>query len=156
MENIKFSQGAVDLIAKFEGFRSKPYLDSVNIPTIGYGTTFYENGKKVTMNDAPITEPRAKEILLNYLNNHMLPEFKKSIKVQLEQHQIDALACLVYNIGNGAFKNSSVLKNINENIKSGEMFEKNWKAWNKGGGKVLQGLVNRREGEYKYFTKGVL
>lgn len=86
----------------------------------------------------------------------MLPEFKKSIKVQLEQHQIDALACLAYNIGNGGFKTSSVLKNINENIKSGEVIEKNWKAWNKGGGKVLQGLVNRREGEYKYFTKGIL
>lgn len=156
MENIKFSQGAVDLIAKFEGFRSKPYLCSAGVPTIGYGNTFYEDGKKVTLNDAPINESRAKELLLNYLNNHMLPEFKKSIKVQLEQHQIDALACLAYNIGNGGFKTSSVLKNINENIKSGDVIEKNWKAWNKGGGKVLQGLVNRREGEYKYFTKGVL
>ena len=156
MGNIKFSQAAVDLIAKFEGYRSKPYLDSVNIPTIGYVTTFYEDGKKVTMNDAPINEARAKEILLHYFNEHMLPDFQKYILVELEQHKIDALACLVYNIGNNGFKTSSVLKDINNNITSGAVIKEHWNAWNKAGGKVIPGLVTRRGKEFDYFEKGVL
>ena len=86
----------------------------------------------------------------------MLPDFKKNITVQLEQHQVDALACLVYNIGNGGFKSSSVLKDINKNITSGTVIEEHWNAWNKAGGKVLQGLVNRRKKEYEYFSKGII
>jgi lysozyme len=155
MNDLKFSQAAVDLIGQFEGFKSKPYLDSVKIPTIGYGTTFYENGTKVTMNDAPITEARAKEILLHYLNDHILPDFKQHITVELEQHQIDALCCLVYNIGDGGFDKSSVLKDIDNHIMNG-VLEEHWKAWDKAGGKVLQGLLNRRIKEYHYFQTGVI
>lgn len=156
MENLSLSQAAAELIAQFEGFRANPYLDSVNIPTIGYGTTFYENGKKVALGDPPVTKDRAMSLMLNYLNVHTLPTFKANIKVQLQQHQVDALASLAYNIGNQAFKDSSVLKDLNNNITSGASLEAHWKAWNKAQGKVLQGLVNRREKEWHYFVNGKL
>jgi len=59
MKVTKISQGGIDLIKKFEGLKLKPYLCSAGVPTIGYGNTFYETGKKVTLNDPAITEKRA-------------------------------------------------------------------------------------------------
>ena len=50
------------LIKKYEGFYSKPYLDPIGIPTIGYGATYYPNKVKVTMKDKPLTEKEASEI----------------------------------------------------------------------------------------------
>ena len=53
---MKPSQAAISLIKSFESFRSRPYLDTGNVPTIGYGTTIYPDGRKVAMKDAPIEE----------------------------------------------------------------------------------------------------
>lgn len=58
----KASKKIIEFIANFEAFRSKPYLDVAGIPTIGYGATYYENGVKVTMNDAPVTHERALQL----------------------------------------------------------------------------------------------
>ena len=60
---MKISNNGLNLIKEFEGLSLKPYLDVVNIPTIGYGNTFYEDGTKVTLKDRPITEERANELL---------------------------------------------------------------------------------------------
>lgn len=49
------SKRGIDFITSFEGFREKPYLDSANIPTIGFGNTYYTDGIKVTMKDKAIT-----------------------------------------------------------------------------------------------------
>ena len=57
------SQEAVDLIKHFEGLRLTPYLCSAGVPTIGYGSTFYEDGRKVSLQDPPITKERAEELL---------------------------------------------------------------------------------------------
>jgi len=61
-------QAAVDLIKEFEGFRSSVYDDGVGVATIGYGATFYENGKKVGWDDQPITEARGEELLKYHLD----------------------------------------------------------------------------------------
>ena len=53
----------LDIIASFEGFSPTPYLCPAGIPTIGYGSTFYEDGRKVSMSDSAITEPQGKEML---------------------------------------------------------------------------------------------
>lgn len=60
-------QDAIDLIKEFEGFRSVPYNDGMNVPTIGYGATFYPDGVKVQYSDPPITEARGEEILAYHL-----------------------------------------------------------------------------------------
>ena len=52
---------AVQLICEFEGFRPTVYNDGVGVATIGYGSTFYLDGRSVTWNDGPITEPQAVE-----------------------------------------------------------------------------------------------
>ena len=56
---MKISENGLNLIKEFEGLSLKPYLDVVKIPTIGYGNTFYKDGKKVTLNDKPISEIEA-------------------------------------------------------------------------------------------------
>lgn len=55
------------IIKRWEGFRAKPYLDIVGVPTIGYGSTFYLDGTKVTMKDAPISEETASALTLSLI-----------------------------------------------------------------------------------------
>ena len=57
------SQTGIDFIKRFEGLRLKPYLCSSGKPTIGYGSTFYPNGRRVTLLDIPITEGQAENLL---------------------------------------------------------------------------------------------
>lgn len=153
---MKFSVNCVNLIKKFEGFRPKPYIDAVGIPTIGYGTTEYQNGTKVTMKDAPVSEPVAVDLLLTHLNKQVLPILTKNLKVEQTQNQIDALGCLVYNIGSGNFSSSSLLKKIN-NKESLEAIRESWLAWNKGrvSGQlqVLAGLTTRRQSEFDLYKQ---
>jgi lysozyme len=148
----KFSDNLVTLLAEFEGFRSKPYLDSVNIPTIGYGTIRYPNGTKVTMLDKEISKETAKEYLLDHANKIALPAINSNIKVEQTQNQIDALGSLIYNIGTGGFANSTVLKRINAKD-STENIKEAWYRWNKAGGSVIPGLTKRREKEFNFYIK---
>ena len=55
---MRLGSEGLELIKSFEGFYSKPYLDPIGIPTIGYGATYYPNKKKVTMKDKPLTEKK--------------------------------------------------------------------------------------------------
>lgn len=155
------SSGAVEIIKKFEGFRSKPYLDSRGIPTIGWGTTVYPDGTKVTLRDKEITKKQA-EIYLSYslgniiagINKFMATNKKiykkgpnKGNPIVLNQNQIDALASLGYNIGRRALLNSKVytLATIDpDNPKIRGLFMQ-WQS--------QPGHQKRREAEAKlYFT----
>lgn len=96
---MKISKKGLDLIKHFESFRSKPYKCSAGVPTIGYGSTKYENGRKVTLSDKPITEERATKLLLNTVTtyeNVVLKEFKG---VELTQDMFDGLVSFAYNTG---------------------------------------------------------
>lgn len=152
---MKISQKGLDLIKKFEGFKSKPYLCSAGVPTIGYGSTFYEDGKKVTLKDLPITESRAEALLRFTIEKTFEPIIKKYIKVSLTQGQFDALVSFVYNIGAGglwsASKNAPTtickLINASQFDEAAEQFPR----WNKASGKELTGLTNRRNEEKGLF-----
>jgi len=102
----------VPLIKQYEGFRAAPYKDSAGIPTIGYGTILYPGGKAVTMQDPPITEPKAEEYL-----RYQMSLKSKTIATYLTRaatlHQGAAMLSLTYNIGTGAFKTSTVLRKFN-------------------------------------------
>ena len=54
---------AEELCRRFEGFRSKPYLCPAGVPTIGYGSTLYSDGRRVTLDDPPMDEPTARALL---------------------------------------------------------------------------------------------
>lgn len=150
--NFTFSENLPKFLASpgIEGVKLTPYLDSVKIPTIGIGTTVYPNGTKVSMSDSPITLEQAYEYCLDHLNKHTLPYLNDNITVELNQNQVDAIGSLVYNIGGGGFKSSSVLKSINNSAPIEEIAI-NWKKWNKAGGHILNGLVNRRIKELELY-----
>ncbi len=141
------SRVGINLITSYEDEKLIAYDDGVGVWTIGIGTTVYPNGAKVKKGDK-CTEEQALEYL-----QHDLKSFEKtvsdSVKVPLSQNQFDALVSLSYNIGSGAFKNSTLLKKLNAKDYAGAADQ--FPRWNKGGGKVLKGLVRRREAERALF-----
>lgn len=150
---MKMSQEGLKLLAGFEGLKLKPYLDSGGVATIGIGSTYYENGRKVRMDDMPITEARAYELLANTISSYELT-VTNLLKVKVTQSQFDAMVSLCYNIGAANFAKSSVIRLVNlgdfTTAKAAFLF------WNKVKGKVVKGLVNRRVAESNYFSrKGV-
>ena len=152
MKVTKTSDKGIDLIKSFEGFSSKPYLCPAKIPTIGYGATFYPDGKKVTMKDAAITEDKGIELLKS-----MLVKFEQYVDSYcidtVSQSQFDALVSFCYNLGPANLKSSTLLKKVNANPND-ESIEAEFMKWTKAGGKTLKGLVRRREAEAKlYFNK---
>lgn len=149
----KVSKEGLNLIKKFEGLRLNAYLDSAGIPTIGFGST-YVDGVRVKLG-MTITEEKALELLEEHIDREVIPYIINLVKVPLKQNQIDALCSLIYNIGGAAFKSSTLLKKINETSISSNFndIEIAWKMWNKAGGKILQGLVNRRLAEINLYKK---
>lgn len=148
---MKISNNGIELIKQFEGLSLKPYLDAVNIPTIGFGNTFYEDGTKVTLKDKPITEQRATELLEFIANKTFGENINKVVKVPLNQNQFDALVSFSYNIGNKNFNWSTLLKKLNQSDYEGCSLE--FGRWNQANGKILNGLVLRRQKERELFLK---
>ena len=148
------SKNCVDLVKRFEGFRGMPYLCPAGIPTIGYGSTFYPNGKKVTMKDSGITESEATEMLRYTLDKIFAPGVSKALKVEVKQNQFDALCSFAYNLGVAALAGSTLMKklNVGDIAGAGKEFDK----WVKAGGKVLNGLVARRAAERKLYEQGTI
>ncbi|USR72547.1 lysozyme [Acinetobacter junii] len=148
-KGMKISQVGIDLISSFEDTKLQAYDDGVGVWTIGIGTTVYPNGVKVKKGDKCTLE-QAKEYFA-----HDLKRFESSVnnlvKVPLSQNQFDALVSLTYNIGSTAFKNSTLLKKLNAKDYQGAADQ--FPRWNKGGGKVMKGLVRRREAERALFLK---
>jgi lysozyme len=152
MKIMKTGKAGIEMIKAFEGFRGAPYKCPAGIPTIGYGATFYPNGKKVTMSDAAITEEQATELLAN-----MLVSFEKYVDSycidSITQNEFDSLVSFAYNLGPANLKSSTLLKKVNANPND-ESIRLEFMKWVKAGGKTLKGLVRRREAEANlYFTK---
>ncbi|MFN3074739.1 lysozyme [Acinetobacter sp. TY2] len=143
------STTGIALICSFEGLKLKAYDDGVGVWTIGFGTTIYPNGIKVRKGDT-CTEAQAKAYMA-----HDLKKFESAVDsavtVSINQNQFDALVSLTYNIGTGAFKESTLLKRLNALDYKGASAQ--FAVWNKGGGRVMQGLVNRRAVERELFEK---
>lgn len=151
---MKISENGLKLIQEFESFEAKPYLDSAKVWTIGYGSTYYPNGKKVTGRDKPITREYAETIQRHVIATDFEPVINELLKREIasgfvNQNMYDAIISLAYNIGVNGFKRSSVLRLLKQGDKlnAGNAFL----LWNKADGKVLKGLVNRREKERKLF-----
>jgi len=140
-----FSKMGFNLLKILEGCKLEAYQDSGGIWTIGFGQTGdVKKGDKITQEKA--------ELLLHMYILSLEPKLKKLIKVPINQNQYDALVIFVYNIGLNAFKCSTMLSLINKNefIKASEQF----KRWSKDSkGNISEGLLRRREIEYKLYLK---
>ena len=142
---MKASQECISLIMNFEHYRSEPYLCPAGKWTIGYGHT-----AGVTPIMAPVTMQKAIELLYEDLEPCEKAIYA-NIKTPLVQSQFDALCSFIFNVGVGNFRKSTLLKLIN----NGEMEEASCEfgKWVHCNGKVLNGLVIRRESERILFTR---
>jgi lysozyme len=132
-------------ITKHEGLSLKPYLCPAKIPTIGYGNTYYSDGKRVTLLDKDITKQQAFE-MFKEIANRFAKRVDELVITELTQNQFNALVSFAYNVGTGNFASSTLLKKINKNPNDLTL-KAEFLRWNKAGGKVLNGLTNRRNEE---------
>lgn len=146
---MKISEKGIDLIKGFEGFRAKPYLCSAGVPTIGYGSTYYENGDKVSLEDTAISEIEAEELFKTTLKKYER-SVTNALIVSVFQYEFDALVSLCYNIGSSNFSKSTLVKMLNEGEAPIDVADQ-FLRWNKAGGKVVNGLTTRREAERLFF-----
>ena len=137
---------AASLCRQFEGFRNKPYLCPAGVATIGYGSTYYSDGRKVTLEDAPMNEPNARALLMAELEHTYLPSVLRQCPIlATDERKCNAIVDFCYNLGIGRLQTSTLKRKIN----AGDWAEakEQLKLWNKGGGKVLAGLKKRRDAE---------
>ena len=145
---MKISDTGIGLIKLSEGCILKPYLCSANVPTIGYGSTRYEDGRRISMQDPSISQEQAERLLRNDLER-TVKGVSTFVTAKLKQCQFDALVSLAYNIGLEAFKRSTLLRKLNAGDYQGAASE--FARWNRAGGRVVAGLSNRRERERLMF-----
>lgn len=148
---MKISRAGIELVKRWEGCKLKAYRDSVNVLTIGYGHTSAAGDPKVT-EGMTITQQEAEDILVRDLVKYEAA-VQKALTRSPTQPQFDAMTSLCFNIGPGAFAKSSIVKKFNAGDVQGAANA--FLLYNKAGGKVLQGLVNRREDERKLFLTPV-
>lgn len=148
---MKLNSKGYDLIVKHEGLSLKPYLCPAKIPTIGYGNTYYPNGKRVTLLDEPITKEYALEIFKE-IADRFAKAVSKLVVVPLNQNQFNALVSFAYNVGMANFQKSTLLKKVNKN-KDDISIELEFNKWVYAKGVKLNGLVKRRKDESNIYFK---
>lgn len=152
---------ALDLIKSFEGYlrrlgdgtdRVKPYLCPANVPTVGWGSTVHPTGVRVKMTDPPIDGATATAYLAWELNKDE-NAFDRLTPRPIAPLARGAIISFIYNCGSGAYKASNLRKAVNDGRWSDVPAE--LRKWRMGGGRVLPGLVRRREAEGVMFLKGI-
>lgn len=137
---------AAELCRRFEGYRAKPYLCPAGVPTIGYGSTYYADGRKVTLADSPMSEENARTLLMIELEHTYLPGVLRNCPGLItDVKKLNAIVDFCYNLGVGRLQTSTLKRKINANDWEGA--KEQLMLWTKGGGKVLPGLLKRRTAE---------
>lgn len=138
------SDKGLHLILRFEGFSATWYVCPAGIRTIGVGHT----GPLPDGFTAPLTRDEGLRLLQHDLRTYE-QAVRDNVRVQLSQGEFDALTSFCYNVGPGAFRNSTLLRRLNAGDRDGAASE--LLRWTRGGGRVLRGLVLRREAERALF-----
>lgn len=143
---------AAELCRRFEGFSSKPYICPAGVPTIGYGSTYYMDGRRVTLQDAPVTQEQANQLLVYELFHNYAPGVIRQCPILLalalqakDWRKLNAIVDFAYNLGVGRLQTSTLRRKINAQDWTGA--KEQLMLWTRGGGKVLRGLVIRRQAE---------
>ncbi|MDE2371758.1 MAG: lysozyme [Burkholderiales bacterium] len=151
------------LLKSVEALRLEPYDDQsgaataawVAGATVGYGHLIRESEWDTWKGG--ITEAQASDLFDDDLRAYE-DAVRNAIGVGLQQHEFDALVVFAFNIGVAGFKKSTVVRLINAGPRSEAdtmLLHAAWSAWNRSQGKVMRGLVNRRDCEWKIFTRAV-
>jgi len=166
-QEVKLSKAGEDLMHRFEGFRNKPYLCPADIWTIGYGHVLYQEQIRLpVVTDKPNVVIR-KKFSLRQGDNRVWSKqeiddlFRKDVAtfergvlrlvpgVVGRQGAFDALVSISFNFGLGNLQRSTIRMRANRGDWEGAA--EAFRMWTKGGGKVLPGLVRRREAEIALF-----
>jgi lysozyme len=143
---MKLSKTGADLIKKYEGCRLTAYLCPANVWTIGWGHTGnVKKGQTITQVQADTFFDKDIQRFVDGVND--------IVKVEINQNQFDALVSFTYNCGVDALRKSSLAKYLN--AKQFDKASAEFDRWNKGGGEVLKGLINRRKEERTLFDKQI-
>lgn len=143
---------AISLCKHFEGLYLRPYLCPAGVATIGYGATRYEDGRLVTLQDPPITLERAEELLLWELRRvcapavmRLCPELFAWSVANGQWRAFCAIADFTFNLGSGRLQTSTLRRKLRVLDWAGA--KEQLVLWVRGGGRVLPGLVRRRQAE---------
>lgn len=141
---------AIRLCKEFEGLRLRPYLCPAGVPTVAYGSTFYEDGTPVKLSDAPVDEKRAMHMLRSSLERIYLPGVLQASPNLINNPAVlGAVTDFAYNLGVARYRASTLRRRINAEDWAEARLE--LAKWVNGGGKKLPGLVRRRAAEAAYF-----
>lgn len=133
------------LVKRFEGCVLTPYLCPAGVPSIGFGATRYEDGTAVQLTDPAITPERAEKLLLHQVLTIYLPAVIRLCPNAATPQRIGLLGDFCYNLGVGALAASRLRRRVNED--RWVLVPTELRRWTHGGGRVLPGLVLRREAE---------
>jgi lysozyme len=137
------------LCRRFEGCYLRPYLCPAGVPTIGYGATRYLDGRPVLLSDPAITRDAAERMLVLQLERVYMPQALAACP-GLTGRQLAALTDFTFNLGAGALRASTLRRRVNAGdwaAVPGEL-----RKWVRGGGRILRGLVLRREAEIELIS----
>ena len=137
--------GTVNLVKQFEGLSLVAYVCPAGVLTIGYGHTGPDvySGQRITAAKAESLLATDLQKFANIVNS--------AVRVPLNRNQRGALVSFTFNVGGGNFRSSTLLKRLNAGEDPNTVAAQELPRWNKGGGKVLPGLVRRRQAEVDFF-----
>jgi len=142
----------IAIIRKYEGLKLRAYICPSGLTTIGYGATFYMNGSRVQIGDV-ITIDHADK-LLHFQVKLFAEEVRRTIKSNINDNQLGALVSFCFNVGGAAFSKSTLARKVNANPNDSTI-RNEFMRWTRGGGKVLPGLVKRREEEANLYYAAI-
>ena len=145
---MQISYNGIKFLKQWEGFKAEAYKDTGGVWTIGYGTIKWmgkpvEQGMKMTEKEA--------ELALQADLAWAQTAVNQLVRYPLTQNMFDALVSFVYNVGESAFRKSTLLRLLNQGrvADAAKQFER----WRFDNGRVVQGLLNRREAERALFER---
>ena len=138
-------QVAAALCRRFEGLYLTPYLCPAGVATVGFGATYYRDGRRVTLSDRPITKAEAEDLLTWMIETRYLPAVLRLCPGIICPMRLAALIDFTFNLGAGNLQASNLRRRVNAG---------DWQAvpaelikWVRGSNRILSGLVRRREAE---------
>ncbi|KAJ2488087.1 hypothetical protein IWW37_005000 [Coemansia sp. RSA 2050] len=150
------NQATIDLIEEFEGFVPRPAPDPIGLPTVGYGHLCKSKNCGEVTQKFPLTKASAEQLLRSDIVSFAkCLDADISDQVKLNPNQWGALVSWAFNVGCGNAKSSTLIKRLNTGENANTVVAQELPKWNKGGGRVLQGLVKRRAAEVKLFQDNV-
>lgn len=145
---MRISPRGLSLLKQFEGCILVPYKDSAGLYTIGYGHLIADGRTLPDSAKYKLTQKQA-DMLLQYDVIQRERAVERLCTVPLNQNEFDALVSFVFNLGAGCFQRSTIRQKLNRGDRAGAA--KVLLRYNRAGGKVIKGLVNRRMAEFKLF-----